>query len=178
MKTLTTVSQSALRLSRERLLALVNYDQPAYPPIIYISRFEILVFASIFSIFFLRASKIRNVENESLLISAIEDLVGRSNLYVWPNALPRTRCICYISFKVYRGGNFSVAGIALQAKIFSTAQIIIGWKFGFDDSYFFILVTSSGAHGAWMTNIVFAPSNASVVEFPLKPHCNRFFGYM
>lgn len=36
----------------------------------------------------------------------------------------------------------------------------------------------TGPHGAGLTNMVFAPRNASVVELSLKPNCNRCFGYM
>ncbi len=36
----------------------------------------------------------------------------------------------------------------------------------------------SGPHGAGLANIMFAPDDVSVVEFPMKPHCNRCFGYL
>ena len=35
-----------------------------------------------------------------------------------------------------------------------------------------------GGHGAGLTNIIFAPRTATVIEFPLKPHVNRCFGYL
>lgn len=35
-----------------------------------------------------------------------------------------------------------------------------------------------GPHGAGLSNMVFAAQDASVLEFPMDPHCNRCFGYM
>ncbi len=36
----------------------------------------------------------------------------------------------------------------------------------------------TGGHGAGMTNIVFAPPTATVIEFPLKPHVDRCYGFI
>ena len=36
----------------------------------------------------------------------------------------------------------------------------------------------AGGHGAGLTNMLFAPQNASVIEFGLNPHIDRCFGYM
>ena len=35
-----------------------------------------------------------------------------------------------------------------------------------------------GAHGAGIVNMVYTASNLTVVEFPMRPHCNRCFGYL
>lgn len=35
-----------------------------------------------------------------------------------------------------------------------------------------------GPHGAGLINMVYLPDNASVVEFPMHPQCNRCFGYV
>jgi hypothetical protein len=35
-----------------------------------------------------------------------------------------------------------------------------------------------GGHGAAMTNMIFAPADATVIEFSMRPQCSRFFGYM
>ena len=35
-----------------------------------------------------------------------------------------------------------------------------------------------GAHGAGLTNMIFAPATASVIELPLEPHYNRDYGFM
>ena len=37
---------------------------------------------------------------------------------------------------------------------------------------------AAGPHGAGLSNMVFAPRSASVIEFSVNPHCNRCFGYM
>ena len=47
-----------------------------------------------------------------------------------------------------------------QLDIFQNAKIVIG------------------AHGAGLVNMVYAQRNITVVEFPMKPHCNRCFGYI
>ena len=36
----------------------------------------------------------------------------------------------------------------------------------------------AGPHGAGLSNMIYAPRNCSIVEFSMKPHCNRCFGYM
>lgn len=35
-----------------------------------------------------------------------------------------------------------------------------------------------GPHGAGLVNMVYAPNDVSVIEFPMKPQCNRCFGYI
>ena len=39
-------------------------------------------------------------------------------------------------------------------------------------------LTGTGPHGAGMTNILFAPRGASVVELYMDPNCNRVYGFM
>ena len=36
----------------------------------------------------------------------------------------------------------------------------------------------AGGHGAGLTNMLFAPQNASVIEFGLNPQVDRSYGYM
>ena len=36
----------------------------------------------------------------------------------------------------------------------------------------------AGPHGAGLSNMLFAGRDVSVIEFAMKPHCNRCFGYM
>ena len=59
-----------------------------------------------------------------------------------------------------RGNAGGVDGIDAHVNIFRTAQVIFG------------------PHGAGLSNMIFAPQNASVLEFSMKPHCNRCFGFM
>ena len=40
------------------------------------------------------------------------------------------------------------------------------------------MYSNAGGHGAGLTNILFAPLNATVIEFPLDPHVDRCYGYM
>ncbi len=35
-----------------------------------------------------------------------------------------------------------------------------------------------GGHGAGLTNMLFAPSDAVIIEFGLNPHVDRCFGHM
>ena len=35
-----------------------------------------------------------------------------------------------------------------------------------------------GPHGAGLVNMMYAPADVSVIEFPMKPQCNRCFGYI
>ena len=35
-----------------------------------------------------------------------------------------------------------------------------------------------GGHGAGMTNMLFAPPSASVIELPLRPHVDRCYGFV
>ena len=59
------------------------------------------------------------------------------------------------AFVVFEKGTFLE-----QARIFSKAKIVLG------------------PHGAGLTNMLFCPDNTTIVEFPLKPNCNRCFEYM
>jgi hypothetical protein len=36
----------------------------------------------------------------------------------------------------------------------------------------------AGGHGAGMTNMIFAPRNATIIEFAMSPHVDRCYGYM
>jgi capsular polysaccharide biosynthesis protein len=36
----------------------------------------------------------------------------------------------------------------------------------------------TGPHGAGLANMLFSNPDVSVIEFSMKPHCNRCFGYM
>ena len=38
-------------------------------------------------------------------------------------------------------------------------------------------LTTAGGHGAGLTNMLFMPRNATVIEFPLAPHIDRSFGW-
>ena len=51
-------------------------------------------------------------------------------------------------------------GIQGQLDLFQNAQIIIG------------------PHGAGLTNMLWSADGASVIEFPLKPHVDRNFGFL
>eukprot|EP00039_Didymoeca_costata_P026694 m.16421 g.16421 ORF g.16421 m.16421 type:complete len:782 (+) comp5696_c0_seq2:137-2482(+) len=35
-----------------------------------------------------------------------------------------------------------------------------------------------GPHGAGLINMIYAPDDASIIEFPMKPQCNRCFGFV
>ena len=68
------------------------------------------------------------------------------------------------------------AGFDQQMDKFHNAQIIIGTRYLHQQV--FNLFAHSGGHGAGMTNMLFAPAGATVVELPLNPHIDRSFGYM
>ena len=36
----------------------------------------------------------------------------------------------------------------------------------------------TGGHGAGLTNMIFAANNATVIEFGMRPHVDRCYGYM
>ena len=59
------------------------------------------------------------------------------------------------TFVTFTSGSFSD-----QAELFSNASIVFG------------------PHGAGLTNMVFCPKDAHIIEFPLMPNCNRCFEYM
>eukprot|EP00038_Savillea_parva_P027749 m.61258 g.61258 ORF g.61258 m.61258 type:complete len:795 (+) comp8013_c1_seq1:131-2515(+) len=66
----------------------------------------------------------------------------------------------YIHDTAGRTGAATVTTLQDQLDLFEGAQIIMG------------------AHGAGLVNMVYAPDNATVIEFPMSPQCNRCFGYM
>ena len=39
-------------------------------------------------------------------------------------------------------------------------------------------MNTSGPHGAGLSNMIFAPRDASIIEFPLRPQVIRCFGHM
>lgn len=66
------------------------------------------------------------------------------------------------NFFVFNNNNPSTNEYSLrdQLDIFSNAKIIIG------------------AHGAGLTNMLWAPNDVSIVEFPMTPNCDVCYGYM
>lgn len=96
-----------------------------------------------FIVYISRASKLRSVEHEQILLGKLKRKYGSRNVKILTdNASMRAK------------------GLNAQISLFRNAQIIIG------------------PHGAGLTNMIFAPSNATVIEFSMDPHVNRCFGYM
>ena len=79
--------------------------------------------------------------------------------------------------QVFRGASASgvIDRFDEQVNIFRNAKIIIGLRVPMVSPLMLIPI---GPHGAGLSNMLYAPKDASVIEFPMKPHCNRCFGYM
>ena len=72
-------------------------------------------------------------------------------------------------------------GMKKQVRLFQGANFIMGWftlrrRIKEYCSFYFIFYV--GGHGAGLSNMLFAASNATIIEFPLKPHVDRCFGHM
>ena len=91
---------------------------------------------------------VREVEMESMLIELLEKRFG-DNLYVH-------------NVHMESGRLKAKAPLTLQDQLdlFGGAKVMIG------------------PHGAGLVNMIYAPTDVSVIEFPMKPQCNRCFGYM
>ena len=71
------------------------------------------------------------------------------------------------------------AGLRAQLAIFRQAQVLIGSSHCSDEKVTVRkLILILGGHGAGLTNLVFMPSNATIIELPMKPHVDRCFGQM
>ena len=79
-------------------------------------------------------------------------------------------------FQVFGGAKKSgtIEGFDDQLNIFRSAEIIIGALRCMPPHH----RPRAGPHGAGLANMLFAKRNVSVIEFAMKPHCNRCFGYM
>jgi tetratricopeptide (TPR) repeat protein len=101
-------------------------------------------------VIYVARSGVREVQAQAILIESLEQRFGR-NLYVMN-----------LESGPDKPGALPSKPLTMQDQLdlFSTAQIIIG------------------PHGAGLVNMVYAPSDVSVVEFPMKPQCNRCFGYI
>ena len=120
------------------------------------------------------------MEDEHLLIDALIRMVGKSNIYVCMRQFPArphlASLITLIQIFSREKEALSVDTLEEQIHIFREAQIVMG-SFVVNQQCTSVLITT-GPHGAGLTNLIFAPRNASVIEFAMKPHCNRCFGYM